>query len=136
MTTIAPMLARWLGADSSVPVNPWENPDVSTLAFRATGVARTAVLTIEGMPRELRPTIETAMAVCVTSESELTALGADPLTANWFTEWRRTFDLIGQPGLECRQALTGSDAEINRLRTVVTRLADDHGFHAELSLAD
>ena len=133
MTTLAPTLARWLGAaDSSAPDHLWETSDVS--AFAAT--ASTAVLTITGMPRALRQQIETAMVVCVPSDSQLHIPGADPLTADWHTTWYRS-DGAG-PGLHiaCRQALTGTPAELERLRDMVGNLARRHGFHAELALAD
>ena len=132
MTTLAPPLARWLGAaDSFAPEYPWETPDVTT----GPGPARTAVLTIAGMPRALRPRIETAMVLCVPSDSALEIPGADPLTADWFTPWRRSGGR--GPGLHvaCRQVLTGTEEEFDRLRTVVENLARQHGFSAELTPA-
>lgn len=131
MTTLAPPLARWLGAaDSFAPEYPWETPDVTT----GPGPARTAVLTIAGMPRTLRRSIETAMAVCVPSESELCVPGADPLTADWFTAWHRS----AGPGVRvgCRQVITGTETEIAALERVVSQLAHEHDFTAELSLVD
>ncbi|WIM70198.1 hypothetical protein QP028_12590 [Corynebacterium suedekumii] len=131
MTTLAPPLARWLGAaDSFAPEYPWETPDVTT----GPGPARTAVLTITGMPRALRRSIETAMVVCVPSESDLSVPGADPLTADWFTAWRRS----AGPGVRvaCRQVITGTESEMAALERVVSQLAHEHDFTAELSLVD
>ena len=133
MTTLAPSLARWLGAaDSKAPDHLWETSDVTA---PATLTARTAVLTITGMPRALRPRIETAMVLCVPSDSALEIPGADPLTADWFTPWRRSGGR--GPGLHvaCRQVLTGTEEEFDRLRTVVENLARQHGFSAELTPA-
>jgi len=98
------------------------------------GPARTAVLTITGMPRALRRSIETAMVVCVPSESDLSVPGADPLTADWFTAWRRS----AGPGVRvaCRQVITGTESEMAALERVVSQLAHEHDFTAELSLVD
>lgn len=129
MTTLAPSLARWLGAadaDSEAPGHYREPLNVT---------ANSAVLTISGMPRALRPRIESAMVLCMPSDSALEIPGADPLTADWFTPWRRSTG--AGPGIHvaCRQVLTGSDEEFARLRTVVDNLARRHGFHAELTPA-
>ena len=53
----------------------------SAWPHRNVGQVRTAVLTIAGMPRTLRPAIERAMARCITTESEFIVPGDDPLTA-------------------------------------------------------
>lgn len=137
MTTLAPTLARWLGAaDSSAPDYPWENPDVPAYAAITSDVARTAVLSITGMPSALRPRIETAMVLCIPSESELYISDADPLTADWFTAWRRCDDAADGPRIGCHQLITGSDEELCRLRTIVENMARNHGFQAELNLGD
>ncbi|GAB3690176.1 hypothetical protein [Corynebacterium nasicanis] len=133
MTTLAPSLARWLGAaDSKAPDHLWETPDVSAPAILT---ARTGVLTISGMPRALRPRIETAMVLCLSRDSALEIPGADPLTSDWFTPWRRSGGR--GPGLHvaCRQVLTGTPEEFERLRAIVDNLADRYCFDAELALA-
>ena len=94
------------------------------------------MLTISGMPRALRPRIETAMVICIPSESELRVPGADPLTADWFTSWHRSHSNGPGPYIDCRQILTGTECELARLRDMVTNLARDYDFTAELSLAD
>ncbi len=65
---------------------------------------RTAVLTIAGMPRTLRPAIERAMARCITTESEFIVPGDDPLTAQRSTRWYR--DMPGDA--ELARAATGT----------------------------
>ncbi len=96
--------------------------------------AQTAVLNISGMPSELRPTIESAMVVCIPSPSELVAPGADPLTAHWFTAWRRDPFVLGL--VECREVITGTPREFAHLRRVVDGLAEEHNFEAELRVVD
>ncbi|AGF73015.1 hypothetical protein [Corynebacterium halotolerans] len=150
MTTIAPSLARWLSAaDSSARLDPWESPDATPLdldldfalvADDRSDVTRTAVLTVSGMPKTLRPRIETAMVVCVPSEPELSAPTEDPFTASWFTSWwrDRPAERAREDGvlLECRQVLTGSAAELDRLRIVVEGLADEYCFSGDLRIVD
>ncbi|AJK69367.1 hypothetical protein [Corynebacterium marinum] len=137
MTTLAPTLARWLGAaDSSVPDHPWETPDAPAYPAFASDVARTAVLNITGMPCAVRSRVETAMVVCIPSDSEISYADADPLTAEWFTAWRRCDDAGDGPRIACNQLITGTDEELCRLRTVVENLARNHGFTAELTLGD
>ncbi len=141
MTTLAPTLARWLGAaDSEAPDHLWEPSDVPAIAVAhaapTSTVTRTAMLTITGMPRALRPRIETVMVICIPSESELRVPGADPLTADWFTSWHRSHSRGPGSYLDCRQVLTGTDGELARLRDMVTRLARDHDFTADISLTD
>ena len=66
MTILAPSLERWLGAaDSSAPNNPWDDADVTLPALPARSAAHFGILTISGMPRALRPRVETAMVVCI-----------------------------------------------------------------------
>lgn len=96
--------------------------------------AQTAVLTISGMPRTLRPTVETAMVVCIPSPSELVAPGADPLTARWFTAWRRDPFELGL--VECREVITGAPCELSCLRELLVNLADEHRFEVELRIVD
>lgn len=91
MTILAPSLERWLGAaDSSAPNNPWDDADVTIPVRPTRSAARFGVLTISGMPRELRARVETAMVVCIPGDSELEFPNADPLTAEWFTAWHRS----------------------------------------------
>ncbi|RSZ61372.1 hypothetical protein EAH68_13370 [Corynebacterium hylobatis] len=137
MTTLAPTLARWLGAaDSSAPDYPWENSDVPAYAPLTCEITRTAVLNITGMPSALRPRIETAMVLCIPSESELCAYDSDPLTAEWFTAWHRCVEAEDGPRIACRQTITGTEDELCRLRTIIDNLARNHGFHAELTVGD
>lgn len=135
MTTLAPELARWLGAaDASViDDHPWEHPDVSA---HLPDTAAAAVLTVSGMPRAVRRDIESAMVVCVPSGSQLSVPGADPLTAEWFTAWRRSVGPTEGVYLACRQVLTGTPGELAHLNTVVSNLATRHHFTAELVLVD
>ncbi len=153
MTTIAPSLARWLSAaDSSARLDPWENPDAISLdpvladlepilndEEERTDVTRTAVLTISGLPRALRQRVETAMVVCVPSQPELST-GEDPLTASWFTSWwrDRPSERAQNTGVlvECRQVLTGTAPELDRLRVVVEGLATEYGFSGNLRIVD
>lgn len=96
--------------------------------------ALTAVLTISGMPREFRPRVETAMAVCIASPSELIVAGADPLTAHWFTQWRR--DPFERGLIECREVITGTAREFDGLRVVLNNLAAEHNFDACVRVVD
>ncbi len=96
--------------------------------------AQTAVLTISGMPRQLRPIIECAMVVCIPGPSELIAPGSDPLTAHWFTAWRRDPYVLGL--IECREVITGTQREFTHLRDVLENLADEHRFEVELRIVD
>lgn len=96
--------------------------------------AQTAVLSISGMPRELRPRIESAMVICVPSPSELVTLGSDPLTAHWFTAWRRDPFELGL--VECREVITGTPREFMNLRAVLENMADEHRFDVELRIVD
>lgn len=96
--------------------------------------AQTAVLNISGMPRELRSTVESAMVVCIPSPSELFASGSDPLTAHWFTSWRRDPYHLGL--VECREVITGTPRELSYLREMLVNLADEHRFAVELRIVD
>lgn len=96
--------------------------------------AHTAVLEISGMPAALRPTVESAMVVCIPSPSELHASGSDLLNARWFTAWRRDPYTLGL--VECREVITGTPQELDKLRTLVENLADRHHFEVELRTVD
>ncbi len=96
--------------------------------------AQTAVLTISGMPRGLRPRVETAMVVCISSPSELVTLGSEPLTARWFTAWRRDPFALGL--VECREVITGTPRELMHLRDVLEHMADEYRFEVELRIVD
>lgn len=96
--------------------------------------AHTAVLKIGGMPAALRPIVESAMVVCIPGPSELHASGADPLTAHWFTAWRRDPFTLGL--VECREVITGTPQELDKFRSVLENLADKHRFEAELRIVD
>ena len=137
MTILAPSLERWLGAaDSSAPNNPWDDADVTIPALPARSAAHFGVLTISGMPRALRPRVETAMVVCIPGESDLEIPDADPLTTEWFTAWHRSTGPSPGAHLSCRQLLTGSSRELDHLGRVVAELARSHGFTAELRVLD
>ncbi|RNE49566.1 hypothetical protein [Corynebacterium alimapuense] len=147
MTTFAPSLSRWLSAaDSSALLDPWDTPDDLSHASIEdavcnTDVARTAVLTVTGMPRELRSRVEAAMSVCVPSESQLSIPGTNPLTADWFTSWcrDRSSEAEGHNAsvlIGCRQVLTGEAAELELFNQVVSDLAQTHGFIAEVRIVD
>lgn len=107
--------------DSGAQRASWGNP----IGQRAT---QTAVLTIRNLPRQLRPTIESAMVVCIPSPSELDFSGQDPLTADWCTSWRRSPD--NRRTVECREMITGTDRELGYLRAVLSGLAEEHDFEA------
>lgn len=117
----------------------------SAWPHRNVGQVRTAVLTIVGMPRTLRPAIERAMARCITTESEFIVPGDDPLTAQWYTRWYR--DMPGDAelarvatgtlpvGIGCRQVLTGTHEELAALGRAVELLAGEYGFNARVDVA-
>ncbi|ALC06425.1 hypothetical protein CDES_10220 [Corynebacterium deserti GIMN1.010] len=96
--------------------------------------AHTAVLEISAMPSELRQTVESAMVVCIPSPSELSGSNKDPLTAHWFTAWRRDPFELGLT--ECREVITGTQQELNKLRDMLENLADEHMFEVELRIVD
>lgn len=96
--------------------------------------AHTAVLEISGMPSGLRQTVESAMVVCIPSPSELSGSHRDPLTAHWFTAWRRDPFELGLT--ECREVITGMPQELNKLRGLLENLADEHRFEVELRIVD
>ncbi len=117
--------------DMDLPQQP--TPVVETVEDLARP-ALTAVLNISGMPRQFRPRVETAMVVCISSPSELVVAGADPLTAHWFTNWRRD---PFEPGLiECREVITGSARELDHLRVVLDNLSVEHNFDADVRIVD
>ncbi len=94
----------------------------------------TAVLEISGMPKELRQAVESAMVVCIPSPSELSGSNRDPLTARWFTAWRRDPFELGLT--ECREVITGTPRELDKLRGVLESLADEYRFEVELRIVD
>ena len=97
--------------------------------------ARTAVLSIAGLPRELRWAVETAMVETISSESELYTPCADPLTAEWCTAWQRDREVFDYTAVTCRQILTGSDDELAALDCELTALVAEHNATAENSVA-
>ena len=102
-------------------------------------ITLTAVLTVTGLPRQLRHKVETAMVVCIPSESELTVPASRILTAEWFTGWHRdraTGPEHGEVLVGCRQLLTGTTTELDRLRRVVEGLAREYHFSAEVTIVD
>ena len=126
------------------PANSWPN--------RACGEVCTAVLQISGMPRNLRPAIERAMARCISSESEFIVPGDDPLTAQWCTRWHRDpvwdplsgrvpdnvdkgADNAGGLGIGCQQVITGTPSELDALGRAVEMLAGEYGFRGVVKRA-
>ncbi|AIT61542.1 hypothetical protein [Corynebacterium doosanense] len=93
---------------------------------------RTAVLSVSGMPRELRSHVERAMESCLRSEPAQVPPGTDLVAADWFTRWERdrTEELFY--AVRCRQVLTGTVAELEKLDHTLQSLADDHGFQATI----
>ena len=89
-----------------------------------------AVLAVDSMPKTLRLTIEHAMSVCLKSDPEDAPIGADPFDLGWCTRWTR------QPGglTACRQAITGTSVELDRLSAIVEGLARAHHFRASVRL--
>lgn len=123
------------------PADSWPN--------RACGEVCTAVLQISGMPRNLRPAIERAMARCISSESEFIVPGDDPLTAQWCTRWHRDplWDVVGIKadsaapdnagglGIGCQQVITGTPSELDALGRAVEMLAGEYGFRGVVKRA-
>lgn len=94
--------------------------------------ARTAVMTIRGLPRRNRRDVERAMVLCVRTVPSLVDDYLDPLTAPWCTRWERDRSVVDKYCVRCRQAITGTDDELATLARVLGGLADIHGFEAEL----
>ena len=106
----------------------------------------TAVLTISGMPRKLRASVETAMHSCVGSPSYFIVPGDDPLTAQWCTRWHKdsvdemALLAAGQAaevapvGIGCHQVLTGTRQEFTALKTEIAALGEQFGFQAFLKI--
>ncbi len=145
MTTSVPSLERWLSAaEPSARLDPWENPEefeyaAPAVTERPAPTTLTAVLTVTGLPRQLRPKVESAMVVCIPSTSELTVPASRILTAEWFTGWHRdrtTGPENGEVLVGCRQLLTGTTTELDRLRRVVEGLAREYRFSAEVRIVD
>lgn len=95
-------------------------------------VACTAVLSIDDLPRRLRPVVEELMYILIPSASELEIPGDDPLTAAWFTRWERT----PSGTLSARQVITGLADELADFTAALSALRSRHGFEAELRLVD
>ncbi|AMO92440.1 hypothetical protein QP414_11765 [Corynebacterium simulans] len=115
----------------------------SAWPHRNAGQVHTAVLTIAGMPRKLRPAVERAMARCITTESEFIVPGDDPLTAQWCTRWYRDMpgdaELVravvpARVGIGCRQVITGTQKELAALEREVELLSTEHAFSARVDV--
>ncbi len=119
-------LDTWLREESSFS---------DTLGVPLPTTARTAVLSIAGLPCELRWAVETAMVEAIPSESELYTPCADPLTADWCTAWQRDRDVFDYAAVTCRQVITGSDEELAALDCELTALIAAHNATAENSVA-
>ncbi|MDO5513216.1 hypothetical protein [Corynebacterium sp.] len=133
MTTLAPALHRWLGAaDSSDPDAPWTDVDPSTPDMPSISTGHAAVLSISGLPRRLRPRIESLIADCLPEDSPLEIPGADPLTANWFISWHRSAGPDNRVYVACRQVLYAAADQLRDLDEALTTISRDHGFQAEV----
>ena len=106
-----------------------------TLGVPLPTTARTAVLSISGLPCELRWAVETAMVEAMPSESELYTPCADPLTADWCTAWQRDREVSGYRAVTCRQVITGSEDELSALDRELTALVAAHHASTDNSVA-
>lgn len=89
------------------------------------------VLTIEAMPRGLRPVVEALMVDCLRTPSDLRYPGADPLKDDgWFTAWQRD-----PKGLRCRQILAAPAEELNSFSDELDRLSERYRFDAVVEQA-
>lgn len=93
---------------------------------------RTAVLSVSGMPRELRSRIERAMDRCLRSDPAPALPGTDPISADWFTRWERDRSVAHFYAVRCRQVLTGTPVELENLERELRLLAEDYGFEAAI----
>lgn len=106
--------------------NLWEGPSMPQ------SPNQTAVLTIHNLPRDLRPSVESAMVVCIPSPSALKFSGEDPRYANWCTTWHPSQE--NRRSVECRELITGTERELGHLRDILSSMAQEHCFDAALSL--
>lgn len=89
------------------------------------------VLTIEAMPRGLRPVVEALMVDCLRTPSDLRYPGADPLKDDgWFTAWQRD-----PKGLRCRQILAAPAEELHSFSDELDRLSERYCFDAVVEQA-
>lgn len=89
------------------------------------------VLTIEAMPRGLRPVVEALMVDCLRTPSDLRYPGADPLKDDgWFTAWQRD-----PKGLRCRQILAAPAEELLSFSDELDRLSERYRFDAVVEQA-
>ncbi|MDO5669154.1 MAG: hypothetical protein Q4G50_04050 [Corynebacterium sp.] len=132
MTILAPALQRWLGAADSSDLDPWDDLDVTAPPLAVTGSAHVAVLHISGMPRALRPRIESLLVDHVPDGYAPLAPGLDPLTANWFTSWHRTAGPDAGIYVGCRQVVYGPAGNLRDLAKELTKISRHHGFDAEV----
>ncbi|AWB81492.1 hypothetical protein C3B44_03260 [Corynebacterium yudongzhengii] len=128
-TTISPRTAdRWLARRAARTL--WDASDHHHDPTPATQHAR---LTVSGLSLRLRPVIERAQVICLRSEPTAALPGTDPLEADFFTRWHRDRTADGQRGVRCQQVINGTAAEIDALRRVVTDIAAEAGFYADVS---
>lgn len=93
------------------------------------GVAH-AVLRVEAMPRRLRQRVEELMVACLPTQPPR-AGAADWLSAEWFTQWRRS---ALRPGtVSCSQRLSAPRRELETFGDALAALAEEHGFAASVS---
>lgn len=121
----------WLARKAAEALWDTDNTE-NTLAVTPQPATRSAVLTVTGLPARMRPVIERALVVCLRSEPPAAPPGTDPVTADFFTRWTRDITLGGGYGVRCRQVVTGTSAELDALQRVVSELAAENGFHAEV----
>lgn len=103
------------------------DPPVESLAAGSTGVCY-GVLAIEAMPRAMRPRVESLLVECLLSQPLAALPGTDPLEAHWCTRWRRD----GMGTVCCREPLTATREEFDRLGRAVSALAQAEGFSASV----
>lgn len=90
-----------------------------------------AVMRVEAMPKRLRRRVEDLMVVCLSSEQPMSGTPDDWMSAELFTQWRRSLHQLGS--VDCTQHLAAPRRELERLHRHLRQLAAEHGFSAELS---
>lgn len=98
----------------------------------------TGVLSIEGLPRNLRMSVENLMVDCIESAPELCSPGVDPASCDWFTRWSQdvSWSLPGDYRIRCRQALTGTAEEFELLESSLHALTNAEGYRVNLRIVE
>ncbi|KQB85137.1 hypothetical protein [Corynebacterium oculi] len=104
---------------------------VESLAEGSTEIFH-GVLSIEAMPRALRPRVEALMVECLLSQPPAAQPGVDPLDAHWCTRWGRA----GLGIVRCREPLTATREEFQRFERALVALAQAEGFSASVDPAE